>query len=436
MASVSAIPLTPDERRAVAAAVVGSVLEYYDFAVYGFLTIYISKAFFPTQDSLTSLLLTVATFGVGFVMRPVGAIVLGSYADKAGRKAGLTLTIILMALGTAMIGFTPSYASIGAAAPVLIVLARLIQGFSAGGEFGSATALLVEHAPTSARGRIGSLQQVSQGGALLLGSLAGAAVAALLSDVQMAEWGWRLPFILGLVILPVGLYLRANISEGKGFADSAVRSAKPVRDAMSRHGAKVGIGFGVTIAWTVCTYCLLIYMPTYAIRELGVAPAQALTANGIGILSVMIFAFWSGGLSDRVGRKVPMLAAALCIAACIHLLFSFLSENASFVNLIVVQVLLGALVGCYTGPAPTLVAEIFPVEVRASGFSLAYNFAVTIFGGFAPFISTWLIGITGSKLAVTYYVIAAVLVSAVALMCLRKDTRVPRVETVTTNPAS
>jgi MHS family proline/betaine transporter-like MFS transporter len=419
MPTGSTIPLTLDQKRTVAAAVAGSVLEYYDFAVYGFFAVYISKAFFPAESGLTSLLLAVATFGVGFVMRPVGAIVLGGYADKAGRKAGLTLTIILMAIGTAMIGLTPSYASIGAAAPIVIVLARLLQGFSAGGEFGSATALLVEHSPDGSRGRIGSLQQVSQGGALLLGSLAGAGVAALLSDAEMANWGWRLPFFFGLIILPVGLYLRANVHEGKSFADIAVRSKRPVLEAMSRHGAEIGIGFGITIAWTVCTYCLLIYMPTYAIREVGLPAAQALTSNAIGIVSVMLFAYLSGSLSDRLGRKAPMLSAAVIIAACVYFLFSFLTAAPSFANLVIVQVLLGALVGIYTGPAPTLIAEMFPAEVRSSGFSVAYNFAVTIFGGFAPLISTWLIAETGSKLAVTFYVMAAMIVSAIALLCLR-----------------
>jgi MHS family proline/betaine transporter-like MFS transporter len=411
--------LTINQTRTVSAAVIGSVLEYYDFAVYGFLAVYIARAFFPAQNSLTSLLLAVATFGVGFVMRPVGAVVLGAYADKAGRKAGLTLTIMLMALGTAIVAVTPPYAMIGPFAPALIVVGRLLQGFSAGGEFGSATALLVENSPPSSRGRIGSFQQVSQGMSLLLGSLAAAMIASVLSDAQLTSWGWRLPFLFGLLILPVGIWLRSSIEEGAAFSNAKARSRRPVREVLSGYGSRIVIGFGVTIAWTVCTYCLLIYMPTYAIRELGIPSSQALFSNAAGIASVVVFAYLSGWASDKTGRKLPMLCSAVAIAASVYLLFALLVDHPSLGNLVLVQVILGAMVGCYTGPAPTLLAEMFPVEVRASGFSIAYNFAVTIFGGFAPFISTWLIATTGSRLAISYYVIASTVASALALLALR-----------------
>ena len=416
--------LTSQQKRAIAAATAGSILEYYDFAVYGFLSIYIARAFFPSHDALTSLLLTVATFGVGFVMRPVGAIVLGGYADRAGRKAGLTVTISIMALGTAMIGLAPSAASIGSFAPATVVMARLLQGFSAGGEFGSATALLVEHAPEGRRATVGSMQQVSQGASLLLGSLVSAAVSAVLGEQSMAAWGWRVPFLFGLVILPIGLYLRSNVEDGESFTRRTVTTQRPVRDAVSGHGRRVAIGFGVTVAWTVCTYCLLIFMPTYAIRELGIPAAQALMSNGLGIVAVVVFAMVGGALSDRVGLRWPMTVGALAIAVSVYPLFAALAADPSFGRLVMVQVLLGAMIGLYTGPAPTLVATMFPVQVRSSGFSLAYNFAVTIFGGFAPFISTWLVELTGSKLAVTFYVLAALLVSLVSLACLEGRSKV------------
>ena len=233
----------------------------------------------------------------------------------------------------------------------------------------------------------------------------------------MAGWGWRVPFLLGLLILPVGLYLRTNVEDSESFTQR-VATQQPIRDAIRGYGRLIAIGFGITIARTVCTYCLLIFMPTYAIRELGIPAAQALTSNGLGIGAVVVFALIGGALSDRVGLRWPMAVGALAIAASVYFLFANLAANPSLQRLIVVQVMLGAMVGLYTGPAPTLVATMFPVEVRSSGFSLAYNFAVTIFGGFAPFISTWLVGFTGSKLAVTYYVLAAVLVSLVSLACL------------------
>lgn len=404
---------------AIGAAVAGTVFEYYDFAVYGFLAIYIAKVFFPTGDGLTSLLLTVATFGVGFFMRPVGAIVLGGYADRAGRKAGLTLTISLMALGTGIIALAPSYETIGVAAPLLIVAGRLLQGFSGGGELGSATAFLLEHAGENQRGRIGSLQQVSQAGSLLLGSLVSAAFAAMLTQEQMVAWGWRIPFLIGLLIVPIGLYLRANVKEGETFAKRQNPSRQPIRDAISLHGGKIAAGFGVTIAWTVCTYCLLIYMPTFSVRELGLLPAQSLLANALGLVAVCVFAYLSGSLSDKVGRRLPMILAAAAIAVSAYFAFAYLTVAPSLERLILVQLVMGALVGIYTGPAPSLMGEMFPVEVRSSGFSIAYNFAVTIFGGFAPFISTWLIASTGSKLAPAIYVMVATVISIAALALLR-----------------
>lgn len=409
----------PGKAAAIGAAVAGTVFEYYDFAVYGFLAIYIAKVFFPTGDGLTSILLTVATFGVGFFMRPVGAVVLGGYADRAGRKAGLTLTISLMAVGTGIIALTPSYETIGLAAPLLIVVGRLLQGFSGGGELGSATAFLLEHADESQRGRIGSLQQVSQAGSLLLGSLISAAFAAMLTQEQMVAWGWRIPFLIGLLIVPIGLYLRANVKEGESFTKQKNPSKQPIRDVLSLHGRKIATGFGVTIAWTVCTYCLLIYMPTFSVRELGLLPAQSLLANALGLVAVCVVAYLSGSLSDKVGRRPPMIVAAALIAGSAYFAFAYLTAAPSFERLILVQVVMGALIGLYTGPAPTLMGEMFPIEVRSSGFSLAYNFAVTIFGGFAPFISTWLIASTGSKLAPAIYVMIATAISILALALSR-----------------
>lgn len=409
----------PGKAAAIGAAVAGTVFEYYDFAVYGFLAIYIAKVFFPTGDGLTSILLTVATFGVGFFMRPVGAIVLGGYADRAGRKAGLTLTISLMALGTGIIALTPSYETIGLAAPLLIVVGRLLQGFSGGGELGSATAFLLEHAEENQRGRIGSLQQVSQAGSLLLGSLISAAFAAILTQEQMIAWGWRIPFLIGLLIVPIGLYLRANVKEGESFAKRKNPSKQPIRDVIALHGGKIAAGFGVTIAWTVCTYCLLIYMPTFSVRELGLQPAQSLLANALGLVAVCVVAYLSGSLSDRIGRRPPMIVAAALIAVSTYFAFAYLTAAPSLERLILVQLVMGALIGLYTGPAPTLMGEMFPIEVRSSGFSLAYNFAVTIFGGFAPFISTWLIASTGSKLAPAIYVMIATAVSILALALSR-----------------
>ena len=409
-------------QRAVTAAVVGNTLEWYDFAVYGFFALTLAKLFFPTGDPTVSLLLTVATFGVGFIMRPVGALVLGTLADRRGRKLALSLTILLMALGTAMIGLAPTYATAGAWAPAIIVLARLIQGFSAGGEIGGATAFLVEHAPPARRGLYASWQQASQAGALLLGSLTGALLTGLLPAADIEAWGWRVPFLLGLLIAPVGLFIRFRVSETDSFKailrERAARpeaSFSPLRDTLGKHRSAVFVGFGITIAWTVCTYFFLVTMPTYAVRQLGVPQSASFLANSVGLVLIVILAPVFGAWSDKVGRRPIMLAAACGILlSCWPLLF-WLTHQPSVVNLVLAQIVFAVLIAGFSGPAPAAMAELYPPAMRSTGLSIAYNLAVTIFGGFAPFITTWLIVQTGSSLAPAWYVMLAAAISLTTL---------------------
>ncbi|QEL26240.1 MFS transporter [Bosea sp. F3-2] len=410
-------------RRAVIAAVVGNTLEWYDFAVYGFFALTLAKLFFPTGDATVSLLLTVATFGVGFVMRPVGALVLGTLADRRGRKAALSLTILLMALGTAMIGFAPTYATAGAWAPAIIVLARLIQGFFAGGEIGGATAFLVEHAPPERRGLYASWQQASQAGALLLGSLTGALLTGFLPQAELEAWGWRVPFMIGLLIAPVGLYIRSRVDETEAFkAILRERAARPettfspLRDTLDRHRGAVITGFGITIAWTVCTYFFLVTMPTYAVRQLGVPQSASLLANSIGLVLIVVLAPVFGDWSDRVGRRPIMLASALGILLLSWPLLFWLTGQPSVFNLVLAQIVFAVLIAGFSGPAPAAMAELYPPAMRSTGLSIAYNLAVTLFGGFAPFITTWLIAQTGSALAPAWYVMLAAAISLSALM--------------------
>jgi MFS transporter, MHS family, proline/betaine transporter len=392
--------------RAVAAATAGNIVEWYDFAVYGYFAATIGKLFFPTGDELSSLLLAVGTFGVGFVMRPVGALVLGAYADRHGRKSALLVTIIMMALGTGLIGLSPTFESIGRLAPVIIVFARMLQGFSAGGELGSSTAFLVEHAPAGKRRFYASLQMCSQGAALLLGSLTGAILTSGLNPPQLESWGWRVPFLLGLLIGPIGLYIRSQIDETPEYK-AAAHTKTPITDAVREHRGAVLIGFGVTIAWTVCVYAFLVYMPTYAVRELGLPPSASLWANSIGLVMVTLFSPLFGILSDRVGPRVPMIAASGMMVIITYPLFLLMTNSPTLGTLISVQIVFGILTAMYTGPAAALMSELYPTNIRSTGLSIGYNFAVTIFGGFAPFIATWLIAATGSKLAPTFYVVAA-----------------------------
>ncbi len=425
-ASVSTSDFEAKRRHAIAAATIGNGLEWFDFTVYGFFTPIIARLFFPAIDDLTSILLTVGTYGVGFFMRPVGAVVLGVYADKKGRKAALTLTILMMALGTALLGFAPTYAQAGIIGPLVIVLARLIQGFSAGGEIGGATAFLIEYAPPEKRGFYASWQQTSQALAVVLGGICGTIVTQFLDPASIDSWGWRLPFLLGLLIGPVGFYIRARVDETPVFTDSHTqKSESPLRDALRDHPRGIASGFGVTILWTVCTYVLLFYMTTYAVKQLNIPLADAFIATTIGGLVLMLGCPIAGALSDRIGRKWQLLFAAIAIGVLIYPLFAWVNASPNLMTLSIVQAILGLLLAAFTGPAPALLAEQFPAGLRSTGLSLAYNFAVTIFGGFAAVIVTLLIEATGTKLAPSFYVIAAAAISALTLLSMRDKTGKP-----------
>ncbi len=303
---------TRASRLAVGAASLGNVLEWFDFAVYGFFAAVIGRNFFPTGDEATEVLASFAAFGVGFLARPLGGIVIGRLGDVKGRQTSLLLTIFLMAAGTVLIGVAPTYATVGIAGPIIIVFARLMQGFSAGGEWGGSTAFIVEWSGPGRRGFYGSLQQVGVVSGVLLGSIAGATINTVLTPDQIASWGWRIPFLFGGVIGPVGLYLRRNIGETPAF-----REAAPESVAVNAHN--IGLtarAAGFTILWTVAFYIYINYMPTFTRTYAGLSGAQALWSNSIGIAVLLAAIPLMGRLSDRVGRR-PLLLA--CCAACLVL---------------------------------------------------------------------------------------------------------------------
>lgn len=414
--SDAAVGGKPHPWRAVISASIGNALEWFDLVVYGFFAVTISALFFPTHDETTSLLLTLGTFGVSFFMRPLGAVVIGVYADRNGRRAALTLSILLMMIGTLIIAVLPTYASIGVLAPVGIVIARMIQGFSAGGEFGSATAFLAEHAP-GRRGFYSSFQVASQGLTTLLAAGFGAALTGGLSPEQMQSWGWRVPFLFGLLIGPVAYYIRRHVDETPEFLQSETTQT-PLRDTLGHQKERLVLAIGVVIVATVSTY-LVLYMPTYAVRQLGLPPFTAFAATLATGVVQMVFAPLVGHWSDRYGRIPIMQSAAALLLATIWPVFWLLTAYPSFGVMLTVQVMLGLMMTLYFGALPALASEIFPVQTRTTGLSLSYNIAVTIFGGFAPFILTWLINATGSKLAPSFYLIACAVVSLVALVRTR-----------------
>jgi len=391
----------------VAAAVIGNALEWYDFVVFGSLTVIISKLFFPADSQYASLLLTTATFGVGFFMRPVGGIMLGIYADRYGRKSSLLLIILVMTVAIALIGFAPTYAAIGFAAPLIIVTARLLQGFATGGEFASATSFLIESAPPHRRGFYGSWQMVGQGLAVLIGALLGALLTRTLQPEALDSWGWRVPFLFGLAIGPVGLFIRRHLEEAEAFqnARTTAIAAPSVAATLAAHVKETFVCVGIVTFGTISFYVILLYMPTFAQTQLRLPLDDAFLAQSISLAFMIVLTPFFGALADRIGRKPIMICALGLFLFIAYPLFDWLHGNPSFSSLVTVQIVLCSLLGAFYGPESTAVAEQFATGVRSTGLGIAYNLAVMTFGGFAQFFVTWLIEATGSPVAPSFYLI-------------------------------
>jgi MHS family proline/betaine transporter-like MFS transporter len=404
-------PMARERRKAVVASAIGNVLEWYDFGVYIFFAGTIASTFFPAGDPTAALLSSFAVFGVGFLMRPLGGIIIGRFGDTHGRRAALTLTILAMAFGTVMVGVLPGYATIGIAAPVLLVVARLIQGFSAGGEWGGSTAFMVEWAPAARRGWYGSFQQASIALSLVLGSGTDALLTSILSPEDLATWGWRVPFLLGIVLALVGGYLRRNVEETPAYR-AAGRAPAPAAPGGFAAALRA---FGFTIYWTVAFYILLSYMPTFTKQHAGVSASQALLANTIGVLVLMVLIPPFGALSDRIGRNPLLLASCAFFAVLTAPLFWVILGQPGFGVLVLIQIVFDAAIALYSGAGPAAISEMFQTIGRSTWMTPAYALAVAIFGGFAPFIAAWLIAATGSPLAPAFYVIAAAVISFIVI---------------------
>jgi MFS family permease len=411
--------------------VVGNALEWYDFLIFGYLTVVISRLFFPSDTQYASLLLTTATFGVGFFMRPIGGILLGLYADRKGRKPALMLIIALMTAAMLMIGLAPTYAAIGIAAPLLIVLARLLQGLATGGEFASATSFLIESAPADRRGFYGSWQMVGQGMSLLLGALVSAAVTRNLTPEALEGWGWRIPFLFGLVIGPVGLYIRRHLDETEAFveASAAPRQEISLGTLIATHFREAVVCLGLAAGQTIQAYVILLYMPTFATTQLGLPLTEALTAQSIGIACLIIAVPVFGALSDLVGRRPVMIGAYGLYISLAYPLFAWVHQNPSIGRLLLMQVVLCTLHGTFWGPFSTALAEQFPTRIRSTALGMAYNIGVMTFGGFAQFFVTWLIQATGSPIAPVFYVMFGAAMGLLAASFLadraRRQTELP-----------
>jgi MFS family permease len=414
----------------IAAAVIGNALEWYDFVVYGFFASVLAQAFFPSRDETASLLLALATFGAGFCTRPLGGLFFGFYADRKGRKAALQLIMFVMTVAIAVIAFAPTYATIGLFAPMLIVIGRLLQGFATGGEFASSTAFLIEVAPAGRRGVYGSLQMVGQGLSILLGTLAGMLVAGVFSVEALHDWAWRLPFFAGLLIGPVGLYVRRHLEETPAFKASPQDGGVAVAflDLIRRRGDRLLACFAATIGATISFYVILVYMPTYGKTEMGLSLAQSFIAQAPGLVLLIVLTPLIGALSDAIGRRPLLLASYGMLLLCVYPLFVWLQAERTLLALTVAQTAFCVILSGLFGALSTALAEQFPTHVRTVGLAIAYNVAVMIFGGFAPFIVAWLIDYLATPIAPAFYLIFGAVVGLMGVAGLHERRHEPGLE--------
>jgi MFS transporter, MHS family, proline/betaine transporter len=418
--AAGAAPPSAASRRVVLAATIGNALEWYDFLIYGFLAVTIAKLFFPTENELTSLLLSVGTFGAAAIVRPIAGVVLGIYADRVGRKAALTLAIFTMGLGTGLIVVAPTYASIGIWAPVLLVTARLLQGFACGAELGGATAILVENAPDGSRGLYASWQTASQAAGVLLGAMVTMLVSLSMTQAQLEAWGWRLPFAFGLLIVPVGFYVRSKLKEPDAFLRA--RTEAPIFSfirLLLGERRSIFTAIGIAVLYLACAYVLFVYMPTFAVRQLRLPFSQALIATTLASAVLFVCSPVIAAISDRYGRKPLLVVAASAFAILTYPAFILITREPSLLKLAAVQSGFAIAMAAYAGPAISVYAELFPTRFRSTAVSLVYSVAVVLVGGFAPLIVTWLIAATGNPIAPAFYVIGAAAVSGAALLNFR-----------------
>jgi MHS family proline/betaine transporter-like MFS transporter len=419
-------PPTSDRRtsptRAVVAGSFGNVMEQYDNLVYGYSAVTIGQLFFPTSSELAGILYSFAVFGVGFLIRPLGAMAFGHYGDRVGRRAALVVGVTMMGLATFAVGLLPTYASIGVLAPVLLVLMRVIQGFSVAGEWAGSAALLVEYAPARRRGLFGSFNQVSTALGFLLAAAVVAGNNALFTTEQIQAGAWRIPFLLGAATAMAALWLRLGLNETPAFTEEKHRGttvSNPLVSSVRRELPAMARGFGFTVLWTVAYFFFLTYLPTYLSTVAGVDADVARTSNlvALTLFTGLIVVF--GWLSDRIGRKPLLLASAagfLLLSWPVMMLFSTGSTPAVYLG----QLLIVLLLAMFSGPGPAALSELFPTNLRYSGMSVGYNFSVMAFGGTAPFLAAALAGMTGTQSAPFLLPIGAAAITLVVLLSMRE----------------
>ena len=406
-------------RRHIAAATIGNALEFYDFITYAFFAIQIGHAFFPAHNAYGSLMLSLATFGVGFITRPIGAIVIGRYADRVGRRPAMMASFTLMGAAIVALALIPSYKQIGIAAPILAVLARLVQGFSLGGEVGPTTAYLLESAPLNRRGLAVSWQGASQAIAAMAAGLVGFTLSSVLSAGALDAWGWRIALLLGASTLPVGLWIRRNLPETLHAPDP---TAKPDDGAatwvLARQNSRIIVlALIVLCAGTIGTYTFG-YLTTFAQHTLHMKPAAAFLASSIGYFASLVSGLAGGWLSDRFGRRPLMIWPGIVAVLAVIPVYDWIIHARSAAVLAAGSVVLATLGGLRGGAFYAAVTESLPRRIRGGAFAILYASAVAVFGGTTQLVITWLTQITGNAMAMAWYVFAALIASQIAVMLI------------------
>ena len=417
--------LSPAERRAKINAVIrvsaGNFLEMYDFIIYGYYASYIARTFFPVGNEFASLMAALIAYGAGFLVRPIGAIVLGAYMDRKGRRKGLILSLSLMAVGTASIAVTPGYAQIGALAPLIIVIGRLVQGFSSGVEIGGCSVYLAEIATPGNRGFYCAWQSGSQQVAVMLSAALGVALTSVLPPEQMTLWGWRIPLLIGCAIIPLVFWLRSSLQETEAFLCSRpVQATSEVLRLLGENWRLVAVGVMMSILTTTTFYMITVYTPTFGTQALHLSSLSSMVVTLCVGLSNFIWLPIGGALSDRIGRRPLLFAIPLVALATAYPLMTWLVADPSFAKLLGVELWFSFIFGTYNGPMIPLLAEMMPAKVRTSGFSLAFVTATAIFGGFTPAVSTFLIEATGNRAAPALWLSLAAAISLTAAVLSRR----------------
>ncbi|MCV7001033.1 MFS transporter [Mycolicibacterium alvei] len=416
------------QRRAVAASAIGNATEWFDYGIYAYGVTYISAAIFPGSAQHATLL-ALMTFAVSFLVRPLGGFVWGPLGDRIGRKQVLALTILLMAGSTLCVGLVPTYASIGVWAPVLMVLLRMVQGFSTGGEYGGAATFMAEYAPSRRRGFLGSFLEFGTLAGFSLGALMMLGFSTVLTEAQMGSWGWRLPFLVAAPLGLIGVYLRTRLAETPVFrelAEAGEEEQQPsteLKDLLLQYWGPVLRLGGLVVALNVVNYTLLTYMPTYLKTTIGLSTDMSLVVPIIGMLAMMVFLPFAGHLSDRVGRK-PMWWFSL-IGLFVAGIPMFLLMGTNVIGAIVGFAVLGLLYVPQLATISATFPAMFPTHVRYAGFAIAYNVSTSIFGGTAPAVNDWLVNLTGDGLVPAYYMMVACVIGAVALVKIPETARCP-----------